>query len=94
MERHKEDLPESEDKVELVFGNATEIFTRPDDVDYYFFALRNDDNSSTVAYIQITHPLMNFEDGKKPKKSQLEKDLYAQMKMAENFLNFVQAVIV
>ncbi len=51
---------ESQEKIELVFGIATDIFSHNDDIDYYFFALPYEKNNLTVLFVKIYHPLMNF----------------------------------
>ncbi len=48
------------DKIELVFGDATEIFTYNDEIDYYFFAIPQENNNLTVLFLKIYNPLMNF----------------------------------
>jgi len=60
--------PPEENKVDLVFGNATEIFNYHDNSDYYFFALPTENNSSTIAYVRVYHPLMDFEGSEKSTK--------------------------
>lgn len=46
----------------MVFGNATEVFNRHENSDYYFFALRSEDESPIITYVKIYHPLMDFEE--------------------------------
>lgn len=48
------------ERVELVFVDATEIFTHNDDIDYYFFVIPKKNNNITVLFVKIYHPLMNF----------------------------------
>lgn len=64
----KDEESQEKDKIELVFGNAAEIFTHNDDTDYYFFAIPNQNNNLTVLFVKIYHPLMNFEEKWNPKK--------------------------
>ncbi len=59
---------QEKDKIELVFGNATEIFTHNDDIDYYFFAMPFENNNLIVLYVKIYHPFMNFEEKWNPNK--------------------------
>jgi len=64
--------PEAEiervEKVDLIFGNVEEIFKHHDDVKYYLFSMRGENNDATIIYVKIHYPLMNFEDFVKPKK--------------------------
>ncbi len=59
---------QEKDKIELVFGNATEIFTYNDDIDHYYFAIPYENSNLTVLFVKIYHPLMNFEEKWNPKK--------------------------
>ena len=58
------DVPDEEtenvQKINLVFGNAREIFNHHDDIDYYLFAVPSKNRSVTIIYIGVHHPLMNF----------------------------------
>ena len=56
----KDGESQEKDKIELVFGNVTDIFTHNDDIDNYFFALPYERNNLTVVFVKIYHPLMNF----------------------------------
>jgi len=65
-----------EEKIELVFGDDTDIFNSHDDLNSYFFAFTSGEDESTIVYAQVHHPLMNF---KEPRKS---------LKEAQKFLSF------
>jgi len=67
---------QEEERIELVFGNATKIFNSHDNIDYYFFALRGGEVSSTIVYVQVHHPLMDF------------KELKISTKQTQGFLMF------
>jgi len=56
------------EKVDLIFGNSKEIFNYHDDVKYYLFSMRSENNDATILYVKIHSPLMNFEDFTKPKR--------------------------
>ncbi len=72
----KREKIQEEERIELVFGNATEIFNSHDNIDYYLFALRSGEDSSTILYLRVSHPLMNF------------KDLQVSTNQPQKFLNF------
>ena len=59
---------EKVEKVELVFGNANEIFNHHDDINYYLFSMCSENQTATIVYVKIHNPLMNFEVSAKPKK--------------------------
>jgi len=56
------------EKVDLIFGNVKEIFKHHDDVKYYLFSMRGENNDATIIYVIIHYPSMSFEDFVKPKK--------------------------
>lgn len=66
IDKKEVDVPEGS-KIDLVFGNAAEIFNHHDDTNYYLFAIRGDDESFTTVHVQVYHPLMNFKELKKAK---------------------------
>ena len=72
----KREKIQEEERIELVFGNATEIFNSYNNIDYYLFALRSGEDSSTIVYVRVCHPLMNF------------KDLQVSANQPQKFLNF------
>ena len=51
-----------------MFGNAQQIFTCGDDVDYYYFVLPFEAGDLTTIFVKIYHPLKTFEEKWNPKK--------------------------
>jgi len=56
------------EKVNLIFGNANEIFNHHDVINYYLFSMSSENQTATIIYVKIHNPLMNFEVSAKPKR--------------------------
>jgi len=61
------------EKVDIVFGKAIQIFNPHNNIEYYFFAFRSEDNRPIIIFIDLHHPLMNYEvvDAKKVRTKKL-----------------------
>ena len=54
------------DIVQIVLGNANQVFNHQNGIDYYFFAMRDVQNNPILMMVKIYLPLMNFESLKRP----------------------------
>jgi len=53
-------------RVEIVLGNASEIFNANNNDDYYYFALRGGDNTSIIITLKINHLPLDLKSEKSP----------------------------
>lgn len=49
------------DIVQIVLGNANQVFNHHNGTDYYFFAMRDVQNNPVLMMLKVHHPLMNFD---------------------------------
>ena len=49
------------DCVEIVLGKAIQVFNPHNNIDYYFFAFRSKDNRPIFVFIDLYHPLINYD---------------------------------
>ncbi len=54
------------DIIQIILGNANQIFNHHKGTDYYFFAVRDVQNNPVLMMLKIYLPLMNFESLKRP----------------------------
>ena len=47
--------------VQIVLGNANQVFNHHKGTDYYFFAVRDVQNNPVLMMLKVHHPLMSFE---------------------------------
>ncbi len=47
--------------VQIVLGNANQVFNHHNSTDYYFFAVRDVQNNPVLMMLKVHHPLMNLE---------------------------------
>ena len=47
--------------VQIILGNANQVFNHHNGTDYYFFAVRDVQNNPVLMMLKIHHPLMSFE---------------------------------
>ena len=66
-------------RVEIVLGNASEIFNGNNNDDYYYFAVRGEDNTSIIITLKINDSPLGFEPEEQPEfqpNSLLDFELY------------------
>ena len=53
-------------RVEMVIGNASEIFNENNNDDYYYFAVRGEDNTSIIITLKINDLALDLKSEKNP----------------------------
>jgi predicted nucleic acid-binding protein len=51
----------ADDIVQIVLGNANQVFNHQNGTDYYFFAVRDVQDNPVLMMLKVHHPLMIFE---------------------------------
>ena len=49
------------EKVDIILGKAVQVFNPHNNIDYYFFAFRSKDNRPIFVFIDLYHPLINYD---------------------------------
>ena len=58
--------------VQIVLGNAEQVFNHHNGTDYYFFAVQDIQNNPVLMMLKVYHPLMSFEPIKRPEAQRSE----------------------